>query len=384
MPEQPWWENLDFDFYKRGDSFDLDLGTSLLVGSTAAADVGLRTLAASLLALLCMPAAFSPFHRRREREAAQIYKSMADRGGVDQFFRRPTESVDVHIGSSSWYHFQPEDGSCHTLSFESPFRPVNQDLANRFEMHTRNREARAQYWEHDGDPKPTICVVHGFMADAYWANSRFLGLRWLYEHGYNILLFTLPFHGHRQSNWSPFSGAGYFSGGLSQLNEAVANSIYDLRLFIDYLESTGVEQVGVTGISLGGYTAAALAAVEERLAFCIPNVPVVSIIDLLFQWAPANWVSRSLMSASGIDIQEARHRLAIHSPLSHPPKIDKDRLMIIAGAGDRMAPPKHARLLWEHWDRCEIHWFPGSHMIHLDRGRYLQDMHRFMQEIEFS
>jgi len=54
--------------------------------------------------------------------------------------------------------------------------------------------------------------------------------------------------------------------------------------------------------------------------------------------------------------------------------------MIIGGVGDRMAPPKHSRLLW---DRCRIHWFPGNHLLHLDRGEYLEQMLRFMRELEF-
>ncbi len=58
--------------------------------------------------------------------------------------------------------------------------------------------------------------------------------------------------------------------------------------------------------------------------------------------------------------------------------------MIIGGAGDRFAPPKHARLLWDHWDRPNIHWFPGNHIMHLDRGRYLKDAARFLRRIGFA
>ena len=57
--------------------------------------------------------------------------------------------------------------------------------------------------------------------------------------------------------------------------------------------------------------------------------------------------------------------------------------MIFGGIGDRMAPPKHSRLLWDNWDRCRIHWFPGNHMLHLDRGEYLAQMVLFMRELEF-
>ena len=70
-------------------------------------------------------------------------------------------------------------------------------------------------------------------------------------------------------------------------------------------------------------------------------------------------------------------------PLTYAPLLSKERLMIIGGVGDRLAPPKHAHLLWEHWNRCRIHWFPGSHLIHLDRGRYLGELSRFLRDIGF-
>ena len=61
----------------------------------------------------------------------------------------------------------------------------------------------------------------------------------------------------------------------------MAHAVHDFRIFMDYLESRGVNRIGVTGISLGGYTSALLATVEERLHFSIPNVPVVSLPDLV-------------------------------------------------------------------------------------------------------
>jgi predicted transcriptional regulator len=28
-----------------------------------------------------------------------------------------------------------------------------------------------------------------------------------------------------------------------------------------------------------------------------------------------------------------------------------------------------------------LHWFPGNHLIHLDQGRYLKDMRRFLESV---
>lgn len=383
MPEQPWWDNLESNFHKFPDDFELDLRTKLLVDSTAYADLGARALAGSLLATLCMPLTFNPLRKFKDQEEIGWYQEMADSADTNQFFQRPAGGVDIRETPPRWFHFQPEDGECRGLAFDSPFQPVNDNLRQRYLRHTRNRVARAQHWRHHSGPRPTLCVIHGFMADPYWVNSKLLELRWFYEHGYDILLYTLPFHGKRQDRLSPFSGHGYFSGGLCHLNEAVAHSVHDFRIFLDYLDSRGVGQYGVTGISLGGYTSAILAAVEDRLAFAIPNVPVVSIVDLLLQWAPASWVAKSLMRLTGLSIREARHQLAVHCPLTYRPRLPRERLMIVGGAGDRLAPPKHARLLWDHWDRCRIHWFPGNHLIHLDQGKYLNEMLAFMRGIDF-
>ena len=80
----------------------------------------------------------------------------------------------------------------------------------------------------------------------------------------------------------------------------------------------------------------------------------------------------------GMDLKDARRMVAVSCPLTYEPVLPSERLMIVGGVGDRLAPPKHSRLLWDHWGRCRIHWFPGSHIIHMDRGVYLTEMARFM------
>jgi pimeloyl-ACP methyl ester carboxylesterase len=74
---------------------------------------------------------------------------------------------------------------------------------------------------------------------------------------------------------------------------------------------------------------------------------------------------------------------AVDAPLTYQLLIPKYRLMVIAGAGDRLAPPKHAPLLWDHRDRPRIHWFPGNHLIHFDQGKYLKEMVSFFGTIDF-
>lgn len=384
MPEQPWWENLESSFHKFPDDFELDLFTQLLVDGTAAVDLVSRTAVATLVSVLALPLSANPLRLKQDLDDGALYRELASSHDSRRFFRFPNVHVEIKESRPGLVHFRPADGQCRMLGFDSPFQPVNPRLHDRYLKNRANRRAVAQYWTHDNGPCPTICVVHGFMADPYWVNSLFLGLPWFYNMGYDILLYTLPFHGARQGPLSPFSGHGYFANGISHISETVAHSVYDFRIFLNYLEQRGVPRVGVTGISLGGYTSALLAAVDERLYFSIPNVPVVSLFDLMLQWFPASAVIKTALRLSGISIKEARHIMAVHCPLTYEVKIPRQRLMIIGGAGDRFAPPKHARLLWDHWERPAIHWFPGNHILHLDQGRYLKDVRQFLDDIGFA
>jgi len=385
MPEQPWWEHLESSFHKFPDDFELDLRTELTVDATAAADHLLRTAGAGLLSSLALPTSLNPRQLKKDMQSIDFYKRKASSADPTTFFKRPDSSrVTVESSSAGFFRFKPDDGTCELLSFDSPFQTLNPKLRDTYPKQKRNMRAIAQYWRHDDGPRPTICVIHGFLADPYWLNRMFFALPWFYAQGYDILLYTLPHHGKRQARFSPFSGHGLFASGLSHINESMAHAVHDFRIFIDYLESRGVDKIGVTGISLGGYTSALLAAVEERLHFSIPNVPVVSMLDLVLEWFPLNMPLKILLKASKTSIREARHMLAVHSPLTYQPLIPKERLMVIAGAGDRLAPPKHARLLWDHWDRPNIHWFPGNHLVHLDKGKYLKEMARFLKDIDFT
>jgi len=199
-----------------------------------------------------------------------------------------------------------------------------------------------------------------------------------------VLLYTLPFHGARAEKGSPFSGYGYFAHGFAGFAEAMAQAVHDFRSLIDYLEFTGVDRVALTGMSLGGYTSALIACVDDRIQAVIPNVPVVAPDRTVDEWFPANYVVRLRELIARTDNQLVHAATRYPSPLNYAPLVPKDRRLIIAGLGDRLAPPDQAELLWEHWDRCAFHWFPGNHVLHVSQPDYLRRMTRFMRDFMFQ
>ena len=383
-----WWDALDPDFYKQSERFqNLGLMDRMLVSATAGIDVLIRTGAAVGLSLLAAPPGFNPLELKRSLADRPFYEGFLAGGEPQRYFLEPQGTVPVRVRRvTDAGVFQPRDGSCENLRFESPFVPRNPRLRKNYLSHERNRFAHVRYWRHADGPRPTVVAIHGFGAEGYALNQWMFALPWMYETlGLDVALFNLPFHGKRQTQFSPFSGHGFFAGGIARINEAFAQGVFDFRLLLNYLEEhRGVTEVGVTGISLGGFTSALLAATEPRLRFAIPNVPVASLADIVLEWEPLGTIIRAAFKALKMDVVEARRLLAVSCPLTWKPLLPKKRLMVIGGVGDRLAPPTHSRLLWEHWDRPRLHWFPGSHVLHVDRFGYLHEIAKFFEEIGFG
>ena len=385
MPNGPWWEHLDEDFARSPEKFDLARADRLQISAAAAFDHLVRAAVGTVVGATAIPFGFNPIELRRSMRSVGLYAEIAESGDPSRFFHDPPSGVRVRLKKGRWFpRFEPEDGMCEVLRFDSPFQPVHPAQHRPYLRHDRNRVAYARLIRHRDGPRPTIVAIHGFMAEGYLINEWFFALPWFYRMGCDIALFTLPFHGPRQTRFSPFSGHGFFAGGSARFNEAVAQSVFDFRILLNWLQrEQGVEQVGVTGLSLGGFISSMLASVESRLAFALPNVPIVSVADLMLEWQPIGALMRTALAVSGLGPADARRLVAASCPLTYPPLLPRERLMIVGGAGDRLAPPKHSRLLWDHWQRCRIYWFPGSHSIHLDRGKYLTEMARFMVGLGF-
>jgi pimeloyl-ACP methyl ester carboxylesterase len=352
--------------------------------TAALADVGLRTAVASLVTMTVAPLALRPGRLRSESELLEFYADLADDGDATRTFPAPDGPCRVHATPVAPLPLSRRRGRVELLRFESAFEPLHPEMRDRYARHRHNTTAVAQHWRHADGPRNTLIVVHGFMGDPYWLNSAFFSLPWFYRKGYDVLLFTMPFHGRRQSRLAPYSGYGFFANGIAHINEAMAHAVHDLRVFIDHLRSIGVAKIGITGLSLGGYTAALLAAIEPSLWFSIPNAAVTHMPSLIKQWFPAGALMSAVMPRRGVPMDSFEQALAVHSPLSYPAALRKERLFIIAGLGDRLAPPEQSERLWEHWERPKMHWFPGNHVLHVNRGAYLKEMGRFMQSVHFD
>lgn len=370
------------------DRSALTFGQRAVVDVSAVADLGLRTMVASLVGAAMTPPILTTALRGNradvERENLRFYADLAAEKDPAKSFPAPTDIPRVTSRLANPFAERIARGNVDNISFASTFRPVNPAMRDLWRGLRRNNIVRAQHWHHDDGPRPTLCVIHGFMGSPYLFNGLFFSLPWFYRCGYDVLLFTLPFHGRRAEKFSPFSGFGYFANGMSGFAEAMAQAVHDFRSVIDYLRHTGVERIALTGMSLGGYTSALIASVDDRLEAVIPNVPVVSVQDEVDDWFPANKLFDLGRRLGQIDHDEFAAATAFHSPLNYAPLVPKDRRLIITGLGDRLAPPEQSAMLWEHWDRCALHWFPGNHILHVSQPTYLRRTNRFLRPFMFD
>lgn len=286
-----------------------------------------------------MAAALRGSNTTTEREHLKFYAELA--AAQDPALAFPTPASPPRVSS------RPADpiaewvarGTVRNIRFNSSFQAVNPALRDQCAGFVRNNVVHAQHWRHDDGPRPTLCLIHGFMGSAYLFNGLFFSLPWFYRSGYDVLLYTLPFHGRRAERYSPFSGHGYFAHGMAGFAEAMAQAVHDFRSIIDYLEFTGVDRIALTGMSLGGYTAALIASVDDRIQAVIPNVPVVTPDRTVEEWFPANKVVALRDRIARTDSELVGGATRYSSPLNYRPLVPKDRRLIIAGLGDRLAPP---------------------------------------------
>ncbi|HSS25314.1 MAG TPA: alpha/beta fold hydrolase [Mycobacterium sp.] len=359
----------------------------MVVEASAIGDLALRTSVASVLATTVAPVVLATSVRQRpgtERSNLNFYAELAAEHDPGKSFPAPTELPQVSSRPANRLAEWFARGTVENIAFTSSFTAINPAMRKQWSALRSNNIVCAQHWRHDDGPRPTLCVIHGFMGSSYLVNGRFFSLPWYYRSGYDVLMYTLPFHGRRAEKFSPFSGFGYFAGGLSGFAEAMAQAVHDFRSIVDYLRHTGVDRIALTGISLGGYTSALVASVDDRIEAVIPNCPVVTPATMFDEWFPANKLVRLGLRLSNISRDELTAGLSYHCPLNYQPLLPKDRRMIITGLGDRMAPPDHAVMLWQHWDRCALHWFPGSHVLHVSQLDYLRRMTGYLRGLMFD
>lgn len=244
-------------------------------------------------------------------------------------------------------------------TFASGYEPHPDDPArDRWLAYEANRTAYAWVLRHD-EPRPWLVCLHGAgMGQPFGDLHGFRAARLHRELGLNLMLPVMPLHGPRRDGF-PF-GVGFPSDDLLDTVHGVAQAVWDTRRLISWIRAEEDVAVGLKGLSLGGYTTAVVAGVEDDLACVIAGVPAVDFAALFERHAPARFRRRPDYAALS-EMARKVHRVV--SPLALPARVPHERRYIYAGLADRMVHPREqVEALWIHWERPRIEWFAGSHV----------------------
>ena len=247
------------------------------------------------------------------------------------------------------------------LRFESEYTPPDGfPGSERWRTFEQNRTAWAQILEHPGsEPRPWVVCIHGFGMGTPFSNFPAFAAQRLYEDlGLNLAFPTLPLHGPRGTGG--ISGSDILSVNFLNMVNVFAQGVWDVRRLLRWIRERGGEQVGLYGVSLGGYTAALVSGFEPDLECVIAGVPPTDFPNVARDNEP--WIMSSMESELQADWQLVRELSYVVSPLAFDPLTPLERRFIYAGIADRVVRPDQARALWRHWQRPEIHWFPGGHV----------------------
>jgi hypothetical protein len=246
------------------------------------------------------------------------------------------------------------------MTFESGYVPRMGEAGRaRWLGYLKNHTSHNWVLRHHGPQKPWLILIHGYRMGTPFIDFKAFRSQSIHEDkGLNILHYVMPLHGPRKIG--PTSGDGLLSPGYVNAIHTEAQAMYELRQIIAWLRKEGAPQIGVHGISLGGFTTALLASLEGNLACAIAGIPAVELVKAARRLGRRNLLY--FFDNLNMPWDEIEKMARVISPTAMKVKVPKKRLYIYAGVLDRLIRPGEPLGLWEHWDRPAIEWYQGNHM----------------------
>src|SRR5262245_17362421 len=201
-------------------------------------------------------------HRRIGREMALAREQFSDAGWLDKpeaYHAAPPDPCSGEIVRRRTRGIDYEH-----LSFRSEYEPrAGEPGRDRWLAYGANRMGHA--WVVRADPDaPWLVCLHGYRMGQPLIDLSAFHPSWLHRHhGLNLLVPVLPLHGPRSIGRR--SGDGFLGGDLLDTVHAEAQAMWDLRRLLAWVRCGSDAPIGVYGLSLGGYTTALLASLDETL-----------------------------------------------------------------------------------------------------------------------
>jgi len=250
------------------------------------------------------------------------------------------------------------------------------DLREKYLRARANQTAQARWFRHKDGPRPSVVLIHGYMAGNYLIEQRVWPVKRLFQSGFDVLISVLPLHGPRRAESRGYLPPAFPSSDPRFTIEGFRQLVFDHRALFDYLRLARVSELGVMGMSLGGYSAALLATLESALRFAVLLVPLAAIEDFAHKTGRMTGdVQQQLLQRDAL----ARAQAAI-SPFSRPSLLPASRVITVAGEADQVTGLDQAKKLAQHFGG-QLAQFHGGHLLHAGRDAAFESVWRMLGEV---
>lgn len=318
--------------------------------------------------------------RANRAESLNHAERMSALGLLDARYREIGDRMEIRAPRAglapSWQRRRalPDGGEVCDLQWPSDHVTALPEVASRYAQGMENKNAAARVWLHP-EPRPAAVLVHGYLAGGYSVEENIWPSSWLYRLGLDLAFFVLPFHGVRAIRGR--RGAPPFPSSDPRVtNEGFRQAIGDLRDLTQWLHARGSAEIGVMGMSLGGYTTALAATAEPRLSFAVPIIPLASMADFARDQGRLGSTQEEAEREHGALDLVHRHV----SPLHRKPLLSGDRMLVIAAKADRITPISHAERLAAHFGARLDTWH-GGHLLQFGRAEKFRAVGRLLNRL---
>jgi pimeloyl-ACP methyl ester carboxylesterase len=249
------------------------------------------------------------------------------------------------------------------------------ELRDKYLRATENRTAHARWFRHSGSARPCVVLIHGYIGGNYMIEERIWPVKRLFQSGLDVVLTILPLHGPRRAQARGYLPPAFPSSDPRFTIEGFRQLVFDHRALFDHLQRCGVRDLGIMGMSLGGYSAALLATLERTLRFAVFMVPLAAIED--FAYRNGRMIGHAAEQLAQREaLQRAHHTV---SPFARASQLPASRVVSVAGESDLVTGVEQARKLSQHFGG-QLSIFHGGHLLHAGREEAFKPVWRLVGE----
>ena len=210
----------------------------------------------------------------------------------------------------------------------------------------------------DGNAQAALIFVHGHKMGSFLPLELFA--RRVIRNQFDVYYLALPYH-MRRAPKGTWSGKYSLNADIEGTAMAFMQGVRDVRSLISWIEQERGLPVVLAGVSLGAFTCCMVTAVDSRPKALISLLGGGSLAQIPWDGYQLGQIRRQLQ-AGGVRFEELDRYWSLLSPQNWPSKLDREKILLIAGKYDPIVTPENVCKLWHAWQEPELRWFPCGHV----------------------